>query len=286
MANQDNFKSDIQELSSEVTRFNVSRVFDNMLDPLLEMEVPVEFDTTDEKNTIELSLYSLADNSLIYFDVIRGGSDQTIMFETYQYIDNTVRKLVFIDFSKFSNVAIPSGRFTVSLNFFRDELGSNDSKPLSVRRVSPSRKEVEFTFDEDFLEDVNNFLDYRIPNSIVYEVVAQLCNQTNSETYEIPAINNTTDQTAIAAATPPVLVNLIDRAEFDQDRIGSNNESVYTVAQDILDEVHTLLVDIIEKEIEDGKTFFYAQYLLDLIAETIGDIYSRKKLNPYRFTLV
>ena len=71
MANQQNYKSNTQQLSDSYTRYTVSRIIANKNDDLLDMEVPADFSEALIQNNVEVSLYSLADNSLIFSDVVK-----------------------------------------------------------------------------------------------------------------------------------------------------------------------------------------------------------------------
>lgn len=287
MANKDNFKSNIQELSREYKKFTVSRVFDTMENPLLEMEIPADLYDNNEKVNIELNLYSLADNSLVYSDVIRDAqTNDAITVQTYQYKDLTVRKLVFIDFSKVSNTFIPSGRFSVTLNFFIDELGSSEDKLLTIKRISPSRKEVEFTFDSSRRQEVENFVSYRLPKEIIFDILAQICNQPNSAELEIPVLNNTTNSGSISAQFSVTMNQTIQKYEFDVDKNNNNYLSVYTIAQNILDKVYTNVSTVLTREIANGRTWFYSQYLLKLVHDEVRALYADEQKKQYRFALI
>lgn len=287
MPNQDNFKSNIRELSNEFKKFSVSRVFDTMENPLLEMEIPADLYIDNEKVNVEINLYSLADNSLVYSDVIRDAqTNDAIIVQTYQYEDLTFRKLLFIDFSKVSNTFIPSGRFSVTLNFFIDELGSTDDKLLSIKRISPSRKEVEFTFDTSRRKEVEDFVSYRLPKEIIFDILAQICNQDGSELLEIPVLNNTTNEATISAQFSPTINQTIRKYEFDVSKNSSNNLGVYDIAQNILNKVYTNVSEVLKTEIAGGKTWFYSDYLLKLIHDDVRLLYAEEQKKQYRFALI
>ena len=103
MAEQQNYQSNIQELSDSYTKYTVSRIIANKKDDLLDMEVPSDFSEALLQNNVEVNLYSLADNSLIFSDVVRNVSG-SIFTETLQYNDNSLRKLLYIDFAKVPNL--------------------------------------------------------------------------------------------------------------------------------------------------------------------------------------
>jgi len=92
MANQTNYQSNIQELSNSYTRYLVSRTIANTKDDLLDMEVPADFSEALLQNTVEVNLYSLADNSLIFSDVVKNVSG-SIYVETLQQWVNLCRNI-------------------------------------------------------------------------------------------------------------------------------------------------------------------------------------------------
>ena len=69
MANQENYKSNLQTLSEQYNKYTVSRIVATTKDNLLEMEVPADFPQRITKANIEINLYSLSDNSLIVHSV-------------------------------------------------------------------------------------------------------------------------------------------------------------------------------------------------------------------------
>ena len=141
MANQENYKSNLETLSQQYNKYTVSRVVATTKDNLLEMEVPANFPEKITKANIEINLYSLADNSLIYSDFISNAITGAVTVQRLQYFDGT-RNLLFIDFSKLSDLIVPIGQYSVSLNFFQDEIGSYDNRSLSISTISPSHTAI------------------------------------------------------------------------------------------------------------------------------------------------
>ncbi len=74
MANQKNFKTNINQVLQQYSKYTVSRVIGNKADDLLDMEVPADFSEALLENNIEINVYSLADNSLIFSDFIPNNS--------------------------------------------------------------------------------------------------------------------------------------------------------------------------------------------------------------------
>ena len=138
MANQLNYQSNIQQLADSYTRYTVSRIIANKKDDLLDMEVPADFSDALLENNIEVNLYSIADNSLIFSDVVKNISG-SIFTETLQYQDNSSRKLLYIDFAKVPELNLPSGQYSVTLIFSQMKL---------ERMVTEFLKLIEFLHHE------------------------------------------------------------------------------------------------------------------------------------------
>jgi len=140
MAEQQNYQSNLQELSDAYTRYTVSRIIANKKDDLLDMEVPADFSEALLQNNVEINLYSLSDNSIIFSDVVRNVSG-SIFTETLQYNDNSLRKLLYIDFAKVPGLDLPSGQYSVTLNFFAIGINTimqnvlDDAYPIALQTV-------------------------------------------------------------------------------------------------------------------------------------------------------
>jgi len=138
MANQTNYQSNIQELSNSYTRYLVSRTIANTKDDLLDMEVPADFSEALLQNTVEVNLYSLADNSLIFSDVVKNVSG-SIYVETLQYEDNSSPILIQIFNQEGANdLTLPTSPVKIDSSSLYQNFSSGSGQKL-----------VQYNFDDD-----------------------------------------------------------------------------------------------------------------------------------------
>lgn len=264
MPNTQNFKADTTSLEQIYPRYIVSRVIANKQDDLLEMEVPADFNEKFLENNIEINLYSLADNSLIFADFIK--NSQAIRVETLQYTDGSLpRKLLYIDFAQVKDLILPSGQYSVTLNFFADEIGSYDSRILKVSKISTSRREVELK-----LTDLNKQLmlaEFALPtiNSVwIIDALKQAFNQTGSSV--IPANNDVLSSASISKQLPTDTASQIVEYNF---------EEVYDIAQQILNGAYVIAQTKVTKLLNENKTRFTTEILSSIISGSLAEEYKK-----------
>lgn len=298
MPNTQNFQTNnFSELSELYPKYTVSRILANKQDDLLDMEVPVEFSDALLQNNIEINLYSLADNSLIFSDVIRKSSTATQIFytETLQYDNYSVRKLLYIDFSKIiPNLEIPSGRYSVTLNFFADEIGSYDNKILKVSRIATSRTEVELKLtDRTQKQKLLTLAEPRIDTKDIFVVLKQMFNQPlqSNDTGSFSPVK--IDSSTLYPNFPNNLGNRILQYNFDDDTPPPKNQiGINTITQNILNVVYPKIVTVTQKGITAGSGSFTQTELLSNIERELNIAYESviedKRNNPqkYRFNFI
>lgn len=261
MANTDNFKSNVNLLSRQYSRFMVSRIFENPLNSMLEVEEPANL---PDEFFIEISLYSLSDNSLVYNTTIATNSQTNVLFtRTLQYSGQQVRRLLFVDFSK-EQLAIPDGEYQAVVSFFVSEIGTLDEKPLFIHTVSPSRREVELRLLPEYKtqENMNTLLNVSRPqinSSYVMEAVGQIFGKTSGS---IPSDNSVLVFDSIEQTLPA----------------GLNNDVILElqeISTDILDTAYEATISQLESDLTSGKVRFTDMYLQDIINTTITDAYTQ-----------
>jgi len=291
MAEQQNYQSNLQELSDSYTRYTVSRIIANKKDDLLDMEVPADFSEALLQNNIEVNLYSIADNSLIFSDVIQNVSG-SIFTETLQYNDNSLRKLLYIDFAKVPDLNLPSGQYSVSLNFFADELGANDDRILKVNRISTSRTEVELKLTDISQQSVlEQFATPLIPAEFIKPVLRQIFNQEGADELVLPTSPIKIDSSSLYQNFASGSGEKLVQYNFDDDdgsRIGIN-----TIMQNVLDDAYPIALKTVEDMILlSGSTRFTETELTDIVVNAIDIAYDAalddEAQNPqnYRFDLI
>jgi hypothetical protein len=288
--NNQNFQSDIESLSDTYIKYTVSRVIADKRDNLLDMEVPAEFSERLLENNVEVNLYSLADNSLIFSDVIKNVSE-SIFTRTLQYEDNTQRTLLYIDFKKLPDLIIPVGRYSVTLNFFQDELGSYNDRLLKVSKISTSRNEVELKLtDTTKLSELAQFSIPRINVGYILPVLAQIFNQPDSETLDLPVSPAKIDSASIYLNFASGSGQKLIEYGFDED--DGSLVGINTVTQNILNEAYGIAQTDVINRMFSGSKSFTEEELSNIVINSIDIAYDSalndEAINPqnYRFDLI
>lgn len=290
MANLDNFQQNPTELQGVYDRYTISRVVTTNKEDLLDVEVPVEIEyyLASEDTNIEISLYTTISNRLIYHDVIPN-RDNIITSDTIAYSDGSTRTLVFIDFSKL-NFDIPIGTYSVSLNFFRNEIGSSTNRSLEVRRISPSRQEVELKLINAMEEQkLVNFTVPSVPAEWIEPTLKQIFSQ--SLDIQVPTVLRLIDSESVFKEfTTSSAQNLVTYG-FTEDA-GPDKPGIFTLIQQTLDSAYPVVLEQVRKDIEAGEKRFTSAKLQTYITDAISDayqvIYDDSKSNPqkYRYKLI
>ncbi len=255
------------------------------------MEVPADFSDALLENNIEVNLYSIADNSLIFSDVVKNISG-SIFTETLQYQDNSSRKLLYIDFAKVPELNLPSGQYSVTLNFFTDELGSYNDRILKVNRISTSRTEVELKLTDITQQtDLEQFAIPRIPSRFVRPILLQIFNQSGSDEIVLPTSPIKIDSSSLYQNFASGSGEKLVQYNFDDDDgvlIGIN-----TITQNVLNDAYPIALKTVEDMIFlSGSTSFteteLSQYVVDAIDIAYDAALLDEKNNPqnYRFDLI
>ena len=291
MAERQNYQSNIQELADSYTKYTVSRIIANKKDDLLDMEVPADFSEALLENNVEVNLYSLADNSLIFSDVVRNVSG-SIFTETLQYNDNSLRKLLYIDFAKIPDLNLPSGQYEVSLNFFSDEVGAYDNRILKVNRISTSRTEVELRLTDPTQQQLlQQFATPLIPAEFIKPILIQIFNQEGADEVVLPTSPIKIDSSSLYQNFASGSGEKLIQYNFDDDdgsRIGIN-----TIMQNVLDDAYPIALKTVEDMMFlSGSTTFteteLSQYVVDAIDIAYDAALDDEAQNPqnYRFDLI
>ncbi len=288
--NNQNFQSDIESLSDTYIKYTVSRVIADKRDNLLDMEVPAEFSERLLENNVEVNLYSLADNSLIFSDVIKNVSG-SIFTRTLQYEDNTQRTLLYIDFKKLPDLIIPVGRYSVTLNFFQDELGSYNDRLLKVSKISTSRNEVELKLtDTTKLTELAQFSIPRINVGYIFPVLAQIFNQPDSDTLDLPVSPAKIDSASIYLNFASGSGQKLIEYGFDED--DGSLVGISTISQNILNEAYGIAQTDVTNRVLSGSKSFTEDELSNIVINSIDIAYDSalndEAINPqnYRFDLI
>jgi hypothetical protein len=249
MANQENYKSNLQTLSEQYNKYTVSRIVATTKDNLLEMEVPANFPQEITKANIEINLYSLSDNSLIFSDFISNSITGAVTLQPLQYSnDGMIRNLLFIDFSKVSDLLVPIGQYAVSLN---------------ISTISPSRTEVELLGTD--ISELNQFALPSLNSVWVKDALKQVFNQTGSNV-RIPTDNTVLTTGSIGQQMPQFVATSIEQYNFD---------GVYTIAQSILDGAYLTATTEVDSLLANNTTRFTNATLATIISSSLVAEYKK-----------
>jgi hypothetical protein len=282
MANSYNYANNIDDLRGKYTKYITSRIIDDPKNKLLEIEVPT---TLPEKFVLEVMFYSVTDNYFLSSVILTSDDTEVITTTTLQYPDTSIRKLLFIDFSKF-NINIQQGRLQIVINFFVPEVGGYDSSKFTISKISPSRQEIEMSLlpqciTPEIIEELRLFATPRINSTWVLDALRYVYNQTQSMNPNIP-----TDKTPLSfdilqeflpKETQALLLNPDTDAEFIQ--------GIEQTTQHILNVAYNYATQSLST---NSLTQVYTKDSLNtIVSESITYSINSITLNPYggRFSI-
>lgn len=146
MPNQANFRSNITAKTEP--RFTASRIVSNPSELILFEEVPASF-AFDAQDNVEVHFYTIPGNQRLLSTTVTL-NDEIIKSHIVSYADNSYKTYIRIDFTKLfvdKNLVLVSGDYRMVLNFFSDEIGSYTDRRLTIDTISPTRTEVQLTFN-------------------------------------------------------------------------------------------------------------------------------------------
>lgn len=146
MANQENY---VQIIPNNPQVFSVSRIAESENDQdIIVGRLPGEFGFNSDDN-IEMHFYD-STNRLVG-SVIVPVSTGIISAKTILLPDNQREEKVILDMTRVQKelgLLIAPGTYTVSINFFANEIGSYNDKKMIIEEVSPSRTELRLGFNK------------------------------------------------------------------------------------------------------------------------------------------
>jgi hypothetical protein len=152
MPNQANFRSNITAKTEP--RFTASRIVSNPSELILFEEVPASF-AFDAQDNVEVHFYTIPGNQLLLSATVTL-NDGVVKSHIVAYNDNSYKNYIRIDFTKLfvdKNLILVPGDYRLVLNFFSDEIGSYTDRRLTIDTISPTRTEVQLTFN-NIVDDV------------------------------------------------------------------------------------------------------------------------------------
>lgn len=287
MANQENFKTDVLSESKKYAKYTVSRVIEKLSDDLLRIETPADFPVDLNGYNVQINIYSLEDNSLIFSTVISNETTPNVLItRTLSYEDGTARKLLFVDFSKLIGINFPSGQVSVTFNFFKNEVGSTTEKVLKVTRISTTRQEVELELtDKTKLQEFEKFATPYISANNVQNALKQVFNQPNSTNLVTYTTSSQLNRQAVESQLGETIATYLVNYGFDTGSI--NFPGVYQVAQQVLDNAYLTVSTIVARDIQTQTGSFTNVYLNSIVSNAIRTEYQKiVNRQQYRFILL
>lgn len=287
MANQENFKTDVTSESKQYSKYTVSRIIENLSDNLLQLEAPADFPAELNRYGVQLSVYSLADNSIIYETYLSNDNTPGVLYtKTLWYNDNGVRKLLFVDFSKVIGLNLPVGQVSITLNFFKNEVGSFDNQTLKVSNISVTRQEVELELTNTAsLSELRKFATPYISAEYVQNAISQIFNQPNSSTLDSRTTGSKITSQSIATQLGETIVNALRTYGFDTG--SATQPGVYQLAQTILNNAYPSVINQVQSDIRNNTSSFTSVYLNSIVHSAISNEYANVARNQqYRFILL
>lgn len=273
MANQDNFKTNIPRQT--VGRILASRVVTNNLDKLLEVQVPA---MVPDQFDVEVSLYSLADNSLIYNTTFPSSENGLFKMVALKYNDLSVRRMLFIDFSKtqipFVNI---TGRYQLVVNFFAREIGNATTQSLWISDISPSRTELQLDILPEYKNDANSlqlvkFASPQINKMWVTDAIKQIFNQSSGTTSNIPTDRIQMTPEIVTSFLPKQVYQNIYNTSSQSEQLATSVESTI---QNVLDEAYKYATSSIDDKINLGQVRFTQSDLITIVSSSLSTALTR-----------
>lgn len=290
MPNYNNYKTNIPANRILAPRFTVSRIIESDRDALVEMEVPAEIPVTSPDTNVEISLYSLSDNNLITSEVINNSGSGIFTTKTIQYEDGSLKNLLFIDFSK-TNIYLPIGKYSATINIFHNELGSKENDVLKISRISPSRTEVELELtDPTQINKLVKFSSAGIGQEYIVPIMKQIFNQSGSQTLAVPASSASINSENIFKNFGSGSAQNLIKYQFDVDN--NSQPGINSISQQVLNIAYPIAIQTVNSHIINNSGSFstsqLTRYVVDAIDIAYDQIINDTKVNPqkYRFNLL
>ena len=244
----------------------VSRIIDNPQNTLLEVEMPPNI---PQNFVLELSFYSLTENYLMSSVFLTSDDTDVVSVTTLRYVDTSIRRLLFIDFSKL-NTNIEEGRLQLVINFFIPEVGAFDESKFSLTKISPSRKEIEMTLIPqcitiESIQELKTFASPQINSTWVLDALKYICNQTQSLNTNLPTVTASLSFNIIQSYLPISQSNKINGTDVS----GEYTASIKQATQELLNNTYAFASQSIRSMITTQARFTETM-LIDIVSSSLG----------------
>lgn len=284
MSNQNNYKTFIPSVDSQYVKYTVSRIVSSPNNNLIETELPA---VVPDNFVLDVSLYSLADNSLIYSAIFPFNSS-ALEVKNFIYPDGSVRRMLFINFFKLGDLIDVDGIYEMVINFFEYDFGGPSVYSLQVTEISPSRREVQLQLSPIHRtpESASKLVDYASPSinsQWAVKSLAYICNQTQSLDENIPTDKGKLTFEKIQSFLPTAQRNKLNNINTP----GVFTSSIKHTTQLILNQVYRDARSKIELQIgSERKKQFSETELTNILSSSISYVISRYEVQNDYFKVV
>lgn len=262
MSYQNYFKTNIDETGTQYYKFLVSRNFSSPRDALLETYVPASFPS---EFVVELTMFSALGGELAYNDRFASSTNNAFSIKTRQYSNSEIRRLLFINLRELIH-EFPVGEFLLIMNFYAMEIGDTSDTVLQVKRISPSRTELELELTpaaaqvQANINALQQFSSPRVTSTVVLDVINQIFD-TGSMTSQLQTDN-------IRFSSELLLETMPDGLD------ATATEYILSASQNIMRSAYQSVRNTVSADIAAGKSIFTDIYLQSVINSAVSASYS------------
>jgi len=273
MPNQSNY---VEVIPTQAKAFSVSRIAESPNDTeVIIGRQPGEFGFNANDN-IEMHFYDNSDR--LVGSVVVPVSSGIISSRTIITPDNPKEEKIVIDMTRVQKelgLLIPPGTYSVTLNFFSNEIGSFTDRKLTIQEVSPSRTELRLGFDQFSTTEQNELFEFTQPSvpRVVAEGLVETATGISDSTQKQRFIDSMNEY--LLTVNPTLFEDLID---LEPDAFDNLDLTIDFISGVIYEEFVSLL-EVTKNTAEFDK--LQANELEILIAEAVNRALLKTNINLY-----
>lgn len=255
----------VQPIPVNPKSFPLSRIAESETDTeVIKGRVPGGFGFSETDN-IEMHFYD-STNKLVG-SVIISAISGIVSIRSILLPNNEKEEKVLIDMTRVQKelgLLVPPGNYTVSLNFFSDEIGSYRNKNLVIEAVSPSRTELRLGFANGMTEadevQLTEFADRSIPRLVAAGALESI---TGVAQGQVLTNNQPATSSQIQTFIDKVIRKLLEKdiqtlAAMEDLEIGTM-ENLRITMELLVVEVYSEFIKLLEKT-KDSRQYDRLQY--------------------------
>ena len=277
MANQENY----QEPLPTTNRARPSRLTDKDNALVSNGNKPAIFGET-VNDVVEIYLYDDSGNVVTHLNLRPTAKEVTLTKRVSELASNDFLNLDLA--SAFQSASVLPGRYSMTVNFFRDEVGSEDTYKMYIADISPSRTELRLVPTDvtaPILKDIYEFTDPSISPSYAQALTDQIFGKSL----------NFTDAETITLTDIEAQLNFLDSGSLNSTitrlNLSNTSQAFYSLITTVTENVRNRVLDIIEENSSDREiqNAEYQAYLAQAINDVLTDMQNKGQIDPH-FKLV